>query len=230
MLQDPAFSICVALKTVKWSAQLGWSSDKLGFLPSLCCAVWSHPPLVSQNFNEVNGSLQSKLVNGDLEPVPLCIARSLLLRKLPTLENIWKPLSSYFSDIKGLIQLNTHYKEKKKRKRKRKGMQLHSSPHSLLTPSLGLRRAFHVHNFEFKKEISWVGCIWMLSCKDKVTMVKWAPCFPLPFLTPGNSKLRAPKLKQRSKIELNQVQAAARVNPTDCHSSKPEITWWVICY
>lgn len=110
-------------------------------------------------------------------------------------------------------------------------MKVYSSPHSFFTPSPGLRRVFHVHNFEFINKISWVGCSWMLSCKDKVTMAKWSePAVLLCLLlTQGNSEPRAPKLKQGSKIELNQVQAAARVNPTDSHSSKPEITWWVIC-
>lgn len=44
-------------------------------------------------------------------------------------------------------------------------MQLYSNPHSLLTLSLGLRKAFYVYNFEAIKKISWVECSWMLSCK-----------------------------------------------------------------
>lgn len=51
-------------------------------------------------------------------------------------------------------------------------MQLYSSPHSLLTPSLGLRKVFYVHNFEVVNKISWVECSCMLSCKAKITMVK----------------------------------------------------------
>lgn len=69
----------------------------------------------------------------------------------------------------------------------------------------------------------------MCNCKDKIVTRKSVFCFSSPFLSTGTSEPKAPKEKHSLKIELNQVQAAARVNPTDSHSSKPEITWQLIC-
>lgn len=59
--------------------------------------------------------------------------------------------------------------------------------------------------------------------------MKLAPCFLLPFLSPGTSEAKAPKETHSSKPELDQAQAAARLSPTSCRSSKSEMAWYVIC-
>lgn len=93
---------------------------------------------MSQNFNEVSGTPQPKLeLLMVVRSVPLCVVMFVLLRKLP-LSEMWKPLSSSFNEIQGLLQFNMQ-----KGRNGRDDMQLMSSSHSLFTQSFVFRRTFY---------------------------------------------------------------------------------------